>query len=113
MRLAARTMRMIGTSQLKIVFARCVSIAPAIRCEGLDRRTVLVHAPRSHDRTWARAVPKRQKSIEPVYGHTKHNLKFDRFQQRGRLAVRTEWRLMMMSHNLTKLRRHQTAAVGA
>jgi hypothetical protein len=56
---------------------------------------------------------KRQESIEPVYGHTKHNRKFDRFHQRGRRAVRTEWRLMMMSHNLTKLHRHQTATVGA
>ena len=32
----------------------------------------------------------------------------DRFHRRGRLAVRTEWRLILMSHNLTKLHRHQT-----
>jgi transposase len=56
---------------------------------------------------------KRQQSIEPVYGHTKHNRRFDRFNYRGRLAVRTEWRLMTMSHNLTKLHRHQIAALGA
>jgi transposase len=56
---------------------------------------------------------KRQQSIEPVYGHTKHNRRFDRFHRRGRLAVRTEWRLITMSHNLTKLHRHQTAALGA
>jgi transposase len=56
---------------------------------------------------------KRQQSIEPVYGHTKHNRKFDRFHYRGRLAVHVEWRLMMMSHNLTKLHRHQTATVEA
>ena len=56
---------------------------------------------------------KRQQSIEPVYGHTKHNRRFDRFNYRGRLAVRTEWRLVTMSHNLTKLHRHQIAAVGA
>ena len=33
---------------------------------------------------------KRQKSIEPVFGHTKHNRKFTSFHRRGRLAVRTE-----------------------
>jgi transposase len=56
---------------------------------------------------------KRQRSIEPVYGHTKHNRKFDRFLRRGRKAVRTEWRLIMTTHNLTKLHRHQIAAQGA
>ena len=50
---------------------------------------------------------KRQQSIEPVYGHTKRNRRFDRFHRRGRLAVRTEWRLITMSHNLTKLHRHR------
>jgi hypothetical protein len=56
---------------------------------------------------------KRQKSIEPVFGHTKHNRKFTSFHRRGRLAVRTEWRLIMMSHNLTKLHRNHTATLGA
>jgi hypothetical protein len=56
---------------------------------------------------------KRQKSIEPVYGHTKHNRKLDRFHRRGTQAVRTEWRLIMSSHNLAKLHRHQIAASGA
>ncbi len=56
---------------------------------------------------------KRQKSIEPVFGHTKHNREFTSFHRRGRLAVRTEWRLIMTSHNLTKLHRHQTAALRA
>jgi Transposase DDE domain len=56
---------------------------------------------------------KRQQSIEPVDGHTKHNRRFDRFNYRGRLAVRTELRLITMSHNLTKLHRHQIAALRA
>ena len=55
----------------------------------------------------------RQQSIEPVYGHTKHNRKIYRFNYRGRHAVRTEWRLITMTHNLTKLHRHQLATVGA
>ena len=56
---------------------------------------------------------RRQQSIAPVYGHTKHNRKIYRFNYRGRRAVRTEWRLVMMTHNLTKLHRHQIAALGA
>jgi hypothetical protein len=52
---------------------------------------------------------KRQKSIEPVFGHTKHNRKIYRFNYRGRSLVRTEWRLAMITHNLTKLHRHQIA----
>ncbi|MBV8988082.1 MAG: transposase, partial [Solirubrobacterales bacterium] len=55
---------------------------------------------------------KRQVSIEPVYGHTKHNRKIYRFNYRGRQAVRTEWRLITLTHNLIKLHRHQIAAVG-
>jgi hypothetical protein len=56
---------------------------------------------------------KRKQTIEPTFGHTKHNRGFDRFQRRGRSAVRTEWRLMMLTHNLTKLHTHQTAAITA
>ena len=52
---------------------------------------------------------KRQQSIEPIYGHTKHNRKIYRFNYRGRQAVRTEWRLVTMTHNLTKLHRHHIA----
>ena len=56
---------------------------------------------------------KRKQSIEPVFGHTKHNRQFTQFHRRGRAAVRTEWRLLMMTHNLGKLYRHQIATAGA
>jgi hypothetical protein len=56
---------------------------------------------------------KRMQMIEPVFGHTKHNRLITRFHRRGRAAVRTEWRLLMATHNLTKLHRHQLATVGA
>ena len=56
---------------------------------------------------------KRKQMIEPVFGHSRHNRGVTRFHRRGRKAVRTEWRLMMMTHNLTKLHRHQIATVGA
>jgi hypothetical protein len=55
----------------------------------------------------------RKQTVEPTFGHTKHNRGFDRFHRRGRTAVRTEWRLMMLTHNLTKLHTHQTAAITA
>jgi Transposase DDE domain len=56
---------------------------------------------------------KRSQTIEPVFGHTKHNRQFTQFHRRGRAAVRTEWRLLMMTHNLTKLHNHQIATQGA
>jgi transposase len=52
---------------------------------------------------------KRQTAIEPVFGHTKHNRKIYRLNYRGRSLVRTEWRLVMLTHNLQKLHRHQIA----
>jgi transposase len=52
----------------------------------------------------------RQPMIEPVFGHTKFNRGIDRFQRRGRAAVRTEWRLITATHNLLKLHRHVLAA---
>jgi hypothetical protein len=51
--------------------------------------------------------------IEPVFGQTKHNRSVTRFLRRGRSAVRTEWRLLMATHNLAKLHRHHLATVRA
>ena len=59
-----------------------------------------------------RLYRKRKQMIEPVFGHTKHNRGVTRFHRRGRTAVRTEWRLLMATHNLTKLHRHQIATAG-
>jgi transposase len=56
---------------------------------------------------------RRIQMIEPVFAHTKHNRLITRFHRRGRTAVRTEWRLLMATHNLTKLYRHQLATAGA
>jgi transposase len=55
----------------------------------------------------------RRQVIEPVFGNTKHNRKFTQFHRRGRGPARTDWRLLMMTHNLTKLYRHQIATAGA
>jgi transposase len=56
---------------------------------------------------------KRRQTVEPLFGNTKHNHGVYRFHRRGRIKVRTEWRLLMMTHNLGKLHRHQLAAAGA
>jgi transposase len=55
---------------------------------------------------------RRKQMIEPVFAHTKHNRQVTRFLRKGRTAVRTEWRLLMTTHNLTKLHRHHLAAIG-
>jgi hypothetical protein len=60
-----------------------------------------------------RLYRRRMQMIEPVFAHTKHNRKITRFHRRGRTAVRTEWRLLMATHNLTKLHRHQLATAAA
>jgi transposase len=52
---------------------------------------------------------KRKHSIEPVFGQIKANRRIDRFQRRGRAAVRSEWRLIAASHNLLKLHNHSIA----
>jgi hypothetical protein len=52
---------------------------------------------------------KRKGMIEPVFGNTKFNRGIDRFQRRGRSAVRSEWRLITATHNLLKLHTRQLA----
>ena len=49
----------------------------------------------------------RQQIIEPVFAQTKVVRRCDRFQRRGLSACRSEWRLMMATHNLLKLWRHR------
>jgi Transposase DDE domain len=47
-----------------------------------------------------------------LFGNTKHNSGCYRFHRRGRIKVRLEWRLLMLTHNLTKLHRHRLGALG-
>jgi hypothetical protein len=60
-----------------------------------------------------RLYRKRKQTVEPLFGNTKHNNGVHRFHRRGRAKVRTEWRLLMLTHNLTKLHRHRLVAAGA
>jgi hypothetical protein len=56
---------------------------------------------------------KRSQTVEPMFGHTKHNRGMDRFHRRGRSAAHTEWRLITATHNLTKLHSHTLASAAA
>ena len=60
-----------------------------------------------------RLYRKRSQTVEPMFGHTKHNRGMDRLHRRGRSAVRTEWRLITATHNLMKLHGHTLAAATA
>jgi transposase len=53
---------------------------------------------------------RRMTMIEPIFGHTKHNRRIERFQRRGLAAVRSEWRLIAATHNLLKLHSAPAAA---
>jgi transposase len=54
----------------------------------------------------ARAYATRSHTVEPVFGHHKHNRGWRQFRRRGLSAVRSEWALMNLSHNITKLYEH-------
>lgn len=45
--------------------------------------------------------------VEPVFAHTKHTRRLDRFSRRGQDAVAHEWQLIAATHNLLKLFRYQ------
>jgi transposase len=60
-----------------------------------------------------RLYRQRSQTVEPMFGHTKHNRGMSRFHRRGRSAVRTEWRLITATHNLLKLHSHTLVAAAA
>ena len=49
---------------------------------------------------------KRKVIEEPVFGHIKEARGFRRFLLRGLAAIRGEWRLVCLTHNLLKLWRY-------
>ena len=56
---------------------------------------------------------KRKSSVEPVFGQIKDARGFRRLLLRGIEAVRAEWRLICLTHNLLKLFRGAKAAARA
>jgi len=55
----------------------------------------------------------RSQIIEPVFGQMKDGRGFRRFSRRGAVACASEWKLMAVTHNLLKLRRHRAAVLTA
>jgi transposase len=49
----------------------------------------------------------RSHTVEPVFGNEKHNRGWNSFRRRGLPAVSSEWKLINISHNLSKLFDHQ------
>jgi hypothetical protein len=60
-----------------------------------------------------RALYRKKGTVEPVFAQIKSNPRIDRFQRRGRSAVRSEWRLAAATHNLLKLHSHRIVAARA
>lgn len=50
---------------------------------------------------------RRKAMVEPVFGQVKHARGFRQFLLRGRKKMRSEWRLVSLTHNLLKLWRHE------
>jgi hypothetical protein len=63
----------------------------------------------AHDRLMSPiGVKHRQKrgiEVEAVFGQIKQNMKFRRFSLRGKAKVSTEWGILSMAHNITKMAR--------
>lgn len=55
----------------------------------------------------------RKQTIEPVFGQIKESRGFRRFLFRGLKRVRSEWRLIALTHNLLKLYRHNLLRANA
>jgi transposase len=49
---------------------------------------------------------RRKGMVEPVFGQVKHGRGFRQFLLRGKKQMRSEWRLVSLTHNLLKLWRH-------
>ncbi len=62
------------------------------------------------DSTLGRHIYSRRLGIvEPVFGHLRENLGLRRFSLRGQVKVDSQWKLMTMLHNLTKIHRYGLA----
>jgi len=75
--------------------------------EGASALDAMEHRLRTAEGTATYA--KRSHTIEPVFGDHKENRGYRRFRRRGLVAVRSEWALINLSHNLAKLFAHQAS----
>lgn len=61
----------------------------------------------------AAAYAQRSHTVEPVFGHTKHNRQMRGFRRRGLPAAKSEWAFMNLAANIHKLRQHRDATATA
>ncbi|MEJ7785317.1 MAG: transposase [Solirubrobacteraceae bacterium] len=61
----------------------------------------------------AAVYAQRSHTVEPVFGHTKHNRQMRGFRRRGLPAAKSEWALMHLACNMHKLRQHRAATATA
>ncbi len=90
----------------------CKTCPTKMKCTKAKKRTVAVHINRNLmdamikklDTDQSRAKSKiRSKTVEPVFGHIKKNLKFTQFYLRGLKKVRGEFSLICIGINLLKM----------
>ena len=85
--------------------------APAERCTHARAKRVALRLKRARftsSRPGRDLLYLRQTTIEPVFGHLKHNLRFQRFSLRGLDRVRVEWTLVSTAYNCRQLWRRAT-----
>jgi transposase len=79
--------------------------APRGRCpEGLTPKQRMARKLRT--KKGRERYARRKGMVEPVFGQIKHGRGFRQFLLRGKKKMRSEWRLVSLTHNLLKLWRH-------
>ena len=80
---------------------------------GVGRRPLRLDAAITRQRLRPRGLRQaRQTRSSRCSDRSSSDRNIDRFQRRGRTAVRSEWRLAAMTHNLLKLHEHGIATAG-
>ncbi len=89
-------------------YARQVNILLEVLPKAKDNP--LVRMREKIDSTVGRHIYSRRLGIvEPVFGHLRENIGLRRFSLRGKVKVDSQWKLMAMLHNLTKIHRYGLA----
>ena len=82
-----------------------ITAAPRGRCpKGLTAKQRMARKLRTQP--GRERYARRKGMVEPVFGQVKHGRGFRQFLLRGKQKMRSEWRLVSLTHNLLKLWRH-------
>ncbi len=83
-----------------------IASAPRGRCpQGLTAKQRMARKLRT--KRGRERYARRKGMVEPVFGQIKHGRGFRQFLLRGKKKMRSEWRLVSLTHNLLKLWRHE------